>query len=312
MAGVAVTFTGIDKGLPQIPGSGGKARLTLWTRNGASSQEVTVVDPKAAGLTCGQPEKPGLELALRKHVVVPNDKKRAQVSVKVVKGELPPGYFHLGVSLRPVQVGGTTHAWLPPVEEQAVLRPVAGGAEGELEIVGVVDLSGLSLRSGDFLEVSVVEVPVKDAESKRHAVDGKLVYYATDDESRIRVKPATLKSLDEDQGTIRLLFPYHYEPAYPGLRGGKVTFAVMASGDPLGDFTLSFENPRPSVLPNGDETDEENRARDLKLVLGKKDGTEVTDEEREAFLDGSRTVSLILQAKGELPGVTGSVTLSKK
>gem|GEM_PF-3237768 len=318
MAGVAVTFSSLKEGLPQIPGSGGKARLTLWTRNGASSRDVTVIDPKAAGLTCGKPEKPGLAFAVAKHALVPEAKDEGQekdktsktwkATVKIVTGALPPGYNHLGIFVRPTKplTEGAMHTWSPKVDKTATRDDEKAGNKTVQMVKGPLDLSTLDLKTGDTLEASLVVTPAPNAEGKRYAVDGELVYYAKAKEAQIRVQTEKLETL----GTIDLLLPYRYDIAYPDLRGGKVTFGLEA--DALGEYTLSFREPKPSSLPKGDEKDDAKRVLHLQLVLLGKDGSPVKDQAKiDSFLSASRTLSVTIGGGDELPETTGSVNLEK-
>ncbi len=331
MAGVAVTFTGLKKGLPQIPSAGGKARLTLWTRNGASSKEVTVVDPKAAGLACGQPEKSGLKLALARHALIgpersatgngkgtknKKDKKggdagpktTGEAAVRIIQGALPPGYYHLGIFARPTKplTDGAMREWSPKVDKTATPDEEKAGDKTVHVVKGPLDLSMLDLETGDTLQISFVVTPAPRAEGKRYPVDGKLVFYEMEEEAQIQVKTTSLKVLD----TIDLLLPYRYDIAYPDLHSGKATFGIET--DSLGAYTLSFENTKPTDFPKGDAKDDKNRLLHLHLELTKKDGSEVKDEERTKFLESSHNLTVTLRGGAELPKVQGTVMLYSK
>jgi len=307
MGGLAVTFEGIRKSLPQVPGANGEAVLTVWTRNGASSRKVTVVEPKKAGLTCGPVKEPSLKLAVRSRPLIPTkDKTTATTQIAAVQGKLPGAYDKLGISVRPtkpIDQAGHLAGWSALLDKSAKV-------DGKV-LEDVVELKDFSLQTGDSLQVSLVEVPVPGAEPKRHTVEGSVVYYKPEKDSQIQVDETVITDLETP---VKLTLPYRYDLAYPVLKDGRVTFGVEIQGN-AGDYKISFSNPTPSKLPPAKEKTVEKRTIKLKLVVRQGDKVLATEKEKTALLAKPRTLEVTVSVKGaeswQLPKVVGKVNLGK-
>lgn len=304
MAGLAVTFKGIRKGLPQVPGDNGRSTLTVWTRNGASSAKVTVLDPKSAGISCGPAPEPSLKLAVASGVLLPgkDDKGKTSMAVpapaklRIVQGKLPGSHAKLGISIRPAPAvtGGHLGAWNEPPETSAVLLGEA--------VDGTVRLPQAEPADGTAFQVSLVVVPAPGAEGKRHPVEGPLVYYSTETEAQIQVKTATLHDLSKP---VELILPYRYDQSYPDLEGGKVTFGVEAEGADAGKYELSLKDPTPKELPDAQaKTAAPRKPLELYLVV-EKDGKEL-----KTLPEGELKASFTISGGDSLPDVSGSVVIS--
>lgn len=307
MGGLAVTFKGIRNGLPQVPKANGEATLTVWTRNGASSRKVTVLDPKAAGLSCGPAKEQSLKLAVGPRPLIPADaspteKTAKEVRLQVKQGKLPTAYAELKISVRPVKplADGVMSNWSELAEDNV-------SRDGDF-LEGDVKWS-FKANPGDAIQVSLVEVPVEGAEGKHHAVEGPLVYYPTQEEAQIRVvTSAPILTLNQE---VELRFPYRYDLAFPHLKEGKAKWELK-TGSPLPKgYKIT---PIMGKFPDAKQEDAAGRTLKLKVQV-QKDDEDLNETDLQTFLATGRKVTVILEIasapRWAWPKVMGTFTLGK-